>query len=149
MPPDRREVPEQSASKRIRRVEQLADNFAAGLLMPQVALDKLIPQNHLDNPQHLAEVARQLQVSTAALAFRLYNAKAIDADTRDALRLANAPKLHVERPKRFSSAFATLLHNGIADGHVSTRKAAKALSMTLEQLAALMTEHGKAVPFAI
>jgi Zn-dependent peptidase ImmA (M78 family)/DNA-binding XRE family transcriptional regulator len=149
MPPDRLEGPEQAASKRVRRIEQLADNFAAGLLMPKAALDKLIPQNRLDDPQHLAEVARQLQVSTTALAFRLYNAKTIDADTRDALRQNNGPKLHVERPKRFSPAFATLLHNGIANGHVSARKAAKALSMTLEQLAALMTEHGKAVPFSI
>ncbi|WP_269139239.1 helix-turn-helix domain-containing protein [Burkholderia vietnamiensis] len=149
MPPDRREPPEQPVGKRIPRIEQLADNFAAAVLMPKATLDKLIPPEHLADAEYLARVARELQVSTGALAYRLLNAKMIDRSVCDALREVYTPKARTELPKLFSASFATLLHDGIAHGHVSARKAAKALSMRLDQLAELMTEHGKAVPFSM
>lgn len=149
MPPDRREVPEQPAGKRIPRIEQLADNFAATVLMPRASLEKLIPPAQLGDAQYLLNVARELQVSTGALAYRLLNAKMIDKPTCDELLGMRPPKEHTELPKLFSASFATLLHDGIARGHVSARKAARALSMTLDQLAELMREHGKTVPFSL
>ncbi|SHI01622.1 Helix-turn-helix [Pollutimonas bauzanensis] len=149
IPPDRRELPQQPAGKRIPRIEQLADNFAAAVLMPKATLDKLIPSEQLADVQYLASVARELQVSNGALAYRLFNAKMIDKPTCDALLDVYAPKTRAELPKLFSASFATLLHDGIAHGHVSARKAAKALSMRLDQLAELMMEHGKAVPFSM
>lgn len=149
MPPDRREVPEQPAGKRVPRIEQLADNFAAAVLMPRASLDKLIPPERLADVQYLGDVARELQVSTGALAYRLLNAKMIDKPTCDALLDFRLPKVRADLPELFSSSFATLLHDGIARGHVSARKAAKALSMTLDQLAGLMRDHGKPVPFSM
>ncbi|HDR9879696.1 MULTISPECIES: helix-turn-helix domain-containing protein [Burkholderia cepacia complex] len=149
MPPDRRDPSDQPAGKRVPRIEQLADNFAAAVLMPKATLDKLIPQEHLTDAAYLASVARELQVSTGALAYRLLNAKMIDKSICDALREVYTPKARTEMPKLLSASFATLLHDGIAHGHVSARKAAKALSMRLDQLAELMTEHGKAVPFSM
>jgi Zn-dependent peptidase ImmA (M78 family)/transcriptional regulator with XRE-family HTH domain len=149
MPPDRREVPERQPGKRIPRIEQLADNFAAALLMPRASLDSLIPAQRLGDAQYLVHVARELQVSSGALAYRLLNARLIDKAKCDELLAIRTPKDHTGVPKLFSASFAALLHDGIAGGHVSARKAAKALSMTLDQLAALMRDHGKAVPFSL
>lgn len=149
MPPERREEPDHLAGKRIPRIEQLADNFAAAVLMPKASLDKLIPTERLRDAQYLVDVARELQVSTGALAYRLLNAQIIDKTTCDELIGIRSPKAQAELPKLFSASFATLLHDGIARGHVSARKAAKALFMTLDQLAELLKEHGKTVPFSI
>lgn len=133
------------------RIEQLADNFASAVLMPKSSLIHFIDPACYGDPQHLTEVARQLQVSTQALAFRLYNLKMIDQPTCSALCEPNeaTPKHMAEPPKLLSGSFVSLLHDGIARGHISARKAAKALSMTLDQLAELMREHEKNVPFAI
>jgi Zn-dependent peptidase ImmA (M78 family)/transcriptional regulator with XRE-family HTH domain len=150
--PSRRELPaqlpEHSTGKRLPRIEQLADNFAAGLLMPGDSLNQLIAPEQLTDPTYLASVASEFQVSTGALAYRLFNARMIDKAICNALREAYSTKPREEPPKLFSSAFATLLHDGITHGHVSARKAAKAMSMTFDQLADLMKEHGKTVPFS-
>jgi hypothetical protein len=84
-----------------------------------------------------------------ALAFRLFNAKMIDKRTCDARQQVRLPKVQTPDRKLLSQSFASLLHDGIARGHVSARKAAKALSMTLESLASLMREYDKTVPFSI
>ena len=149
MPPDRRELPEVPEGKRTPRIEQLADNFAAALLMPRATLEKLIPPEQRMDVHYLERIAGELQVSNVALAFRLFNAKMIDMSTCDALRAVRLAKVHSETPKLFSPSFATLLHDGITRGFVSARKAAKALSMTLDQLAELMREHGKTTPFSM
>lgn len=149
MPPDRRELPEVPEGKRTPRIEQLADNFAAALLMPRVTLEKLIPGEQRTDVDYLVRIAGELQVSNVALAFRLFNAKMIDKVTCDALRGVRLAKDDSEIPKLLSPSFATLLHDGITRGFVSARKAAKALSMTLEQLAELMRAHGKTIPFSL
>lgn len=134
-----------------RRIEQLADNFASAVLMPKSSLTHFIDPAGYGDPRHLTEVACQLQVSTQALAYRLYNLKMIDQPTCSALREPNEARLKSKEttPKLLSGSFVSLLHDGIARGHISARKAAKALSMTLDQLAELMREHEKNVPFAI
>lgn len=150
--PERREDPDAKPiirGKRMeQRIEQLADNFAAAVLMPKASLTKLIDPAGFVDPQHLASVASELQVSNSALAYRLFNLKMIDKPTRDAL-CAMASGVHNTTPKTLSTSFVALLHDGIVRGHVSARKAAKALSMTLEQLATLMQEHDKTVPFSV
>lgn len=150
--PDHRESADSEAMpQKRRRIEQLADNFASSVLMPKSSLIHFIDKARYGDPRHLAEVACQLQVSTQALAYRLFNLKMIDQPTRDALCEPNgaALKCMAEPPKLLSETFVSLLHDGIARGHTSARKAAKALSMTLEQLAELMREYGKNVPFSI
>jgi Zn-dependent peptidase ImmA (M78 family)/transcriptional regulator with XRE-family HTH domain len=149
MPPEHRELTDHLAGKRIPRIENLADNFAAALLMPLATLEKIIPAEQLKDVNFIANVARELQVSTSALGFRLLNAKMIDKATCEAIRKSPMLKTNVEVPKLFSASFVTLLHDGIENGHVSAKKAAKALSMKIEQLAELMKEHGKVVPFSL
>lgn len=146
--PERREDPDARPINRGKRIEQLADNFAAAVLMPKSSLTKLIDPASFVDPQRLACVASELQVSNSALAFRLFNLKMIDKPTRDAL-CAMASGVQNITPQMFSTSFVSLLHDGIARGHVSARRAAKALSLTLEQLAVLMQENDKTVPFSV
>lgn len=149
LPPEHREDPNSDPkARRHKRIEKLADNFAAAVLMPTSSLTKLIDPARFGDAEYLVDIAHQMQVSTGALAFRLVNAKMIDKPTCDKLRNLKLPKFQIDEPKLLSETFVTLLHDGIARGHVSARKAAKALSMTLEQLASLMREYDKSVPFA-
>ncbi len=150
MTPEHREDPNPRASgQRVKRTEQLADNFAAALLMPESSLERMVPADQRCNVEYLSEVASELRVSQGALAFRLLNAKMIDQATCDSLRRSPVPKENSSLPSLLSSSFASLLHDGIERGHVSARKAAEALFMTLEQLATLLQEHGRPVPFAV
>lgn len=66
----------------------MADNFAAGLLMPRTSLDQLIDPRRIESLDHLAEVAARLRVSPAALAWRLFNLKRIGEPTVSRFALA-------------------------------------------------------------
>ena len=148
MVPDRLEVLGKPP-RRNQHVERMADNFAAALLMPRASLDRLIPREHLADVEYLSNIARELRVSNQALAFRLLNARMISETTCDELKVVKPLKAKPDVPRLFSESFVSLLHAGIADGHVSSRKVAKALSLTLDELAELMQAYGKAVPFAV
>lgn len=130
------------------RVEKLADNFAAALLIPRTSIDELLDLSKLDDSAYLAQLARVFQVSTLTLGWRLVNLGMIDRAQCTALGRFTLPPLPVNTPKLLSASFVDLLHRGIEAGHVSTRKAAKALGMTLEQMAGLFVDYGRPVPFA-
>ena len=148
MRPEHRESNSLEARGRAKRIEQLANNFGAALLMPRASLEQLIDQRHIGDAGHLADVAHELRVSPAALAWRLFNMKVIDDATRQALQQEHQRPSTTGTPKRLSVNFVTMLHTAIDKGRLSVRKAAKALGMSLPQLAELFTEHSLSVPFA-
>lgn len=131
------------------RIEQLANNFAAGLLMPQKALDQLIDTRHIQEVTHLIDVAARLKVAPPALAWRLFNLKRIRETTKNMLVQAQAWVQNSATPKRFSNLFVKLLHKAIDSGQLSVRKAAKAMGMSMTQFAELFTEHSLERPFAL
>lgn len=132
-----------------KRVEQLANNFAAALLMPRSSLDHLIDRRRLNDVEHLAEAAARLRVAPSALAWRLYNLKWIGDDVRAALAAERQRASVGELPRRFSPGFVGMLQRAIDQGRLSARKASKALQMNLSELADLFHEHGLPVPFEI
>ncbi|MEQ1511479.1 MAG: XRE family transcriptional regulator [Lysobacteraceae bacterium] len=152
MEPEHREspTPDESSRKQGRRyrIERLADNFAAGLLMPWASLKRVIDRERLADTEHLAEVAKLLQVSTKSLAYRLMNAQLIDKTTCEALCKMRCPQIMGPTPKRFSQSFVKHVHEGIDDGYIATRKTAVTLGLTISQLAELFEEHDLPVPFA-
>ncbi|PIQ10258.1 MAG: DNA-binding protein, partial [Hydrogenophilales bacterium CG18_big_fil_WC_8_21_14_2_50_58_12] len=77
MKPDHRESNSIEDRNKKKRIEQLADNFAAALLMPCASLDKLIDSDRQNDIAHLCEVAALLRVAPVALAWRLFNLKRI------------------------------------------------------------------------
>lgn len=128
------------------RIERLADSFAAGLLMPKPAIDRVFDPNRAADINHLVEVATVLQVSPTSLGYRLLNAGLISKEACSALKTRITDDSS-PTPKLFSRKFAEQLHDGIAAGHVSSLKAAKALEMTLDEMADLLREHGLEAPF--
>ncbi|MBY4833782.1 helix-turn-helix domain-containing protein [Burkholderia dolosa] len=149
MKPEHRESNSFEERGRTRRIEQLANNFAAALLMPTSSLEQLIDRRRIGDAGHLADVAAELRVAPAALAWRLFNMRWIDEAAREALRHERQRAPVAGTPKRFSAGFVGMLHRAVDRGRLSARKAAKATGMSLPQLADLFTEHSLAAPFEL
>lgn len=147
--PDHRESNSLEERGRTKRIEQLANNFAAALLMPTASLDQLIDQRRANNVDHLGDVAGELRVAPSALAWRLFNMKRVDEATRDALLRQRQRAPVAASPKRFSLSFVTMLHRAIDQGQLSARKTAKAMGMNLSVLSDLFAEHSLAAPFEL
>jgi Zn-dependent peptidase ImmA (M78 family)/transcriptional regulator with XRE-family HTH domain len=130
-----------------KRIEQLADNFAAALLMPSSSLDAFIDKGRVKDIGHLAEVARQLSVSTEALGWRLKALGRIDDATRLALATVRREGSAEELPKLFSSSFVKELHLALDRGRLTARKAARTLGMPLGDLANLFKTYELPDPF--
>lgn len=149
MKPDHREPTalELTKDRRPRRVEQLADNFAAALLMPRATVNSMIDADAATDAGQLQNVATTLRVSLEALLWRLVALKMIDRkDVRPLLSKKNR-QLPGETPKPFSLQFVRLLGDAIDCGRLSARKAAKTLGLSLEDLTALFAAYDQPVPF--
>jgi len=134
-----------------KRIEELAENFAAGLLMPQSLIMTLVSEAPIpDAPGKLAmwlsASSKRLGVSAKALGWRLVNLKLLDAER-------NKPALDAfakdPAPPPFSKRFVQVLGWGIEEGHLSARKAALTLGLTVDDLAALFSAHQEKAPFAL
>jgi len=147
LPPEHRESSDRASGKG-QRNERLADNFAAALLLPRASLDALLDRSRLQDNVYLAQLARDLQVATLTLGYRLVNRGWIDPAQCKAPGRVKLPPVGTPTPRLLSAAFVADLCRGIEAGHVSARKAAKALGMTLDEVAGLFTEYGHPVPFA-
>ena len=130
------------------RVEQLANNFAAALLMPaqvaerghwgQLESDALVGS--------LNQVATELKVTSSALRWRLValgklpaaRARAIpESSLRNNGGLGAGP-----RPPLFSKPFAEVLAKALEQGHVSMRRAASLVDTEVERLPSVLADHG-------
>lgn len=147
MKPEHRESNSVEHRNKKKRTEQLADNFAAALLMPRFSLDELIDTNRQNNIAHLCEVAAQLRVAPVALAWRLFNLKRISESTRRSLSQEKQRPSASGRPKRFSPTFVRMLHEVLKNGRLSARKAAKAMGLGLSGLTELFAQYDLAAPF--
>lgn len=148
IPPGHRESNAVEHRSKVKRVEQLANNFAGALLMPRSSLDKCIEQGRDMDALHLADVAATLQVTTDALGWRLKNLGRIDEPTR--AKLAGLRRVDdQETPKLFSPAFVQKLYLALDKGRLSARKAAKTLSLPLFELTELFDAHGMPAPFEL
>jgi Zn-dependent peptidase ImmA (M78 family)/transcriptional regulator with XRE-family HTH domain len=138
---------EQRGTGKKDRIEQLADNFAAALLLPRALLEPKFTRTGTADREQLRALADYFGVSTAALAYRLFNLRWIDGATRDELKAMPLEGGNIERPKLFSAKFTALLAQALHEGRLSPRKAAKLLSFNLDKLAELFTQWGLAAPF--
>lgn len=148
MPPSHRESNAVEHRSKVKRVEQLANNFAGALLMPTSSLDHFIEPARATEVQHLADVAKQLQVTTYALGWRLKNLGRLDEPTRMALTKEKRQDTQ-ELPKLFSVRFVKKLHVALDKGRLSARKAAKTLGLPLFELTELFETYGMAAPFEL
>ena len=147
MKPDHRESNSVLDRKGAHRIEQLANCFAAALLMPTSSLDAFIDPGMAGDVNHLVEVAGRLRVSVEALSWRLYRLGRIDRRTREALAAVRAIASNELPPKPFSHSFVAMLHTALDRGWLTARKAASAMGMTLGELKGLFLTHEIASPF--
>lgn len=149
MAPEHRESNSAAARKGEKRVEELANNFAAALLMPKASLDALIKPGKAEDVAHLFEVATRLCVTPEALGWRLFNLGRLSSATRMVLAAQRRVGPAGAQPKLFSEWFVKALHTALDKGRLSARKAAKALGLQLSELAELFTDYGMSEPFKL
>ncbi len=155
MPPEHQESIEATyrGKGRHKRIEQLADNFAAALLMPERILTPLW-QARKDQDIHawLNRTAAEFLVSAKALKWRLANlgwlTQADLLHINDTRLTANGrPKGEQPTPRLFCEAFVRRLHTALAKGQLSVRRAARLLELSLDGLAQLFQDYRLPVPF--
>ncbi len=149
MRPDHRESNSTEERSRGKRLEQLANNFAAALLMPRASLEQLLDRDRLHDIAHLCEIASLLRVAPVALAWRLFNLKLISEDTRRHLAQEKQRPSVSGPPKRFSPSFVRMLHQALEQGRISARKAAKAMGLGLGGLTELFAQYDLTAPFEL
>lgn len=136
------------------RVEQLANNFASAVLMPQAVIARFGDWANLEEDELIAKlnaVAGDLLVTASALKWRLValeqlkpaRARAIpDA----ALRKGGGATAERALPSLFSKPFMEVIGLAIDEGRVSIRRAADLLDLTIEDLDDLFAAHGVKSP---
>jgi Zn-dependent peptidase ImmA (M78 family)/DNA-binding XRE family transcriptional regulator len=152
MPPEHTEteIPRGGKGK---RVEQLADNFASALLMPERMLTprwKMHDRSEIH--AWLNATATELLVTSVALKWRLVQlgwlGKADLLEIRDAKLTANGrPKQEQPVPKLYGPEFVQRLHEALSAGDLSVRRAVSLLETTSEDLAELFRTYELTVPF--
>lgn len=138
MPPKRIEPQEVKRTKG-NRVELMAENFAAALLMPAgIVGDGWSARGDEDVSVWLARTAAELRVSTQALQWRLVNlgllARAAAAALPPVPRSSSRASAD-ETPPLFSRPFVQRVADAVNDGRLSLRRAATLLGLTVLQFA--------------
>lgn len=149
MPPERIE---DAAAKPRGRVEQLADRFASGVLMPKGVLEHLGPWNELEGAAlaaRLRPAAEELGVTSSALRWRLaalgmLPKRVAEGVDEDLLRNNGRKGARREVPALFSRPFAELVAAAMDAGRISARRAAGLLGLAIDDLADAFAAHGVA-----
>ncbi len=151
MPPEHSEEAVETGGN---RVEQLANNFAAAALMPGGALERFGGWSNLAEEELIARLnaaADELHVTSSALRWRLAalgEMKPAMSRSLPEAALRNNGRAVVEDapPALFSKPFVEVLALAIDGGHVSLRRVAGLLDLTVEDLTDLFAAHGVAHP---
>lgn len=155
MPPEHAETAEfrYQGKGRQKRVEQLANNFAAALLMPERVLRRRWEaRGGREIHGWLNSTASAFLVTAQALKWRLANLGWLteaDLSKIDDARLTfnGRPKTQQPLPGLFSAEFVKRLHTALAKGQLSVRRAAEILDLKIESLAGLFRSYEMSVPF--
>ncbi len=153
MPPRRLDEAARVQGNKAKRVEQLADNFASALLMPESSLQPRWERRG-DGEIHrwLIATASAFQVTAVALYWRLRQlgwltaAASLDVDPERLTWNGCSPSAQT-LPRLFSNRFVKRLHGALARGDLSVRRAAGLLDCTIEDLEDLFASYEMEVPF--
>jgi XRE family transcriptional regulator, fatty acid utilization regulator len=149
MPPDRVEAADVPRGGKGNRVEQLAENFAAALLMPESIMRARWEVGGASSDLHgwLNAMAMDLRVSAVACKWRLHNlgclSKADLLDINDQRLVANGRDASTVPPVRaFSERFVQRIAAAMDAGRLSVRRAASLLAVSLSELSTLLQDYG-------
>ncbi len=152
MPPRRVEPLERKGTKG-NRVEQMAESFAAALLMPAAILaSRWNARGGEPLPRWMGRTAAELRVSVTALRWRLVNLGLITARAADEA-VKNVPTQRAwgaaARPLPFSRRFVARVADAVDAGRLSLRRAASLLGLTVVELAELCEAHGRSLSYDV
>jgi Zn-dependent peptidase ImmA (M78 family)/transcriptional regulator with XRE-family HTH domain len=138
---------------KVKRIEQLANNFAAALLMPSASLKpRWEKRGNQDLHDWLNETASEFQVTSDALYWRLRQlswltpAASLDINRERLTWNGRSPSAQAP-PKLFSRRFVERMHWALDRGELSVRRAAELLDCTVEDLEDLFKSYELPVPF--
>jgi Zn-dependent peptidase ImmA (M78 family)/DNA-binding XRE family transcriptional regulator len=144
MPPKRVETQEAQATKG-NRVDQMAESFAAALLMPApIVRARWAARGAEELPLWLSRTAAELRVSAPALQWRVYNLGLITRPQMDAAAAAlrRAARPRDEMRPLFGRRFMERVSAAVEGGSLSMRRAAALLDLSLAELAQVCAAHG-------
>ena len=149
MAPDRVEAVEVPSGGKGNRVEQLAENFAAALLMPGEQMRERWNERSEREDIHtwLNATAASLGVSATACKWRLRNleclGKADLVDINDQRLTANGGTADaMSLPLAFSARFVLRIATALDAGRLSAKRAANLLALSLADLSELLQAYG-------
>ena len=130
------------------RVEQLANNFAAALLMPERVVARVGRWEHLDSDALVAQlnrVASELKVTSSALRWRLVTVGKLPAararEIPESSLRNNGGSQTGSTPVLFSKSFAEVVGMALEQGYVSARRIAALVDAEMAELPALLAAH--------
>jgi len=153
MPPRPYDQADKVEGTKVKRIEQLANNFAAALLMPSASLKpRWEKRGDQDLHDWLNETASEFQVTSDALYWRLRQLSLLTPTAsldinRDRLTWNGRSPSAQTLPKLFSRRFVERMHWALDRGELSVRRAAELLDCTVEDLEDLFKSYELRVPF--
>lgn len=148
MPPERIEA-DLPAGGKGRRVEQLAENFAAAVLMPESVMRERRKTREPSSDLHtwLNATAEDLRVSAVACKWRCLNlgllSKADLLEINDQHLVANGrPADSAPMPRPFSEPFVRRVATALDAGRLSVKRAASLLDRSIAELVELFGQYG-------
>ena len=149
MPPDRAEDVDVPSAGKGWRVERLAENFAAAVLMPEAILRQRWEQQsgEADIHQRINEIAEGVRVSGVACKWRLHTLGVLkrsdlaEIDDRCLATNGHSPDVPPE-VLAFSRPFLDRVVVALDTGRLSVRRAASLLGLSLPDLVSLIGSYG-------
>lgn len=146
MPPARIEGWEPKPTKG-NRVEQLANAFAASLLMPEsVVRARWAERGDADLGEWLVGTARTFRVSPMALQWRLVTLGLLSKAQMVEV-VGNGADPSVPQPLPFSAPFIARVHEAVEAGRLSLRRAAGLLGLSLRVFADVCRSYGRPLSY--
>lgn len=149
MPPARTEAVDVPTRGKGWRIERLAENFAAALLMPKTLLSEHWERKSTETDIHdrIVGVSDALRVSGVACKWRLHNLDLLskaDLDRIEDRRLATNGQVRpdAQAPRPFSKPFVDRIATALDTGRLSVKRAASLLDLPLPDLASLLERYG-------
>jgi Zn-dependent peptidase ImmA (M78 family)/DNA-binding XRE family transcriptional regulator len=152
MPP--RRIDSETPSQTSRRVEELANNFAAALLMPRATvLEMWNARRESPLQAWLAITADELNVSGSALKWRLVNLGCVSP-----AELPSDGEVYAEtgerneratQPQPFNVSFVHRIYSAVESGSLSLRKASRLLGLDTVSFARLCQAYGRHLSYDV
>ncbi len=139
------------------RIEQLADKFASGLLLPSFALERHLGSLHPSNESFVDsvnQVATELMVSSVALLWRLVDLGILSRDQcmeylgTDWFTY-NGGLLDDSCPALLSKKYLSVISEAVQKGLISERKVSSLLRLSFEELEELFSAHNLESPLGL